>query len=428
MGNLVLVLEEGPTWPRQQFAIPDNAVVLMGRSRAALVKLPDADLRVSGKHALVFSRADTLCVAVLGGHTVTIDGGATTWGVLPRGGVMHVCDYQFHLEAEGEIECAIELSDVDLESITTELSAADLEVLSSRIEAPKPGAPAPPRVPRRFGDFDVLEEVGRGGFGAVHRAHHRTSGKACALKLLVPKTAANAAPIRRFLREQQVLFGLDHPNIAAFVAAGEHQGVHYLAMEYVAGGAVEARRPYDNHPAQEARVARELFGALAYLHAKRITHRDLKPANVLFTAPDTSGNRNIKLVDFGFGKAFDANQHTALVPALTQQGQFGGTLRWAAPEQIHDFTNYHPSADLYSAAAVLYYVFTGESHLVDDPSLSDNPAARHYHMATAGDRVPLALRRPDLRGRRAEILDGLLAVDPTARMATSAEALASEWG
>lgn len=219
----------------------------------------------------------------------------------------------------------------------------------------------------RLKDRYLLEEpLGRGGMASVWLASDEVLERPVAVKVLSDTIASDPEFLARFRREARVAAGLSHPNlidIYDFAGGAERP---YLVMEYVPGENLAERKQRGDDIECE-RLARELLGALAHIHAAGIVHRDVKPQNVLI-APDGSA----KLIDFGIALTEDAT-------ALTQTGHLLGTARYIAPEVMRGEAATEQS-DLYSCGIVLRDCI-GESHsrrlsaLVDRLSAAD-PAVR----------------------------------------------------
>jgi eukaryotic-like serine/threonine-protein kinase len=208
---------------------------------------------------------------------------------------------------------------------------------------------------RRVGPYEVLREIGSGGMATVYLAR-RADGlfeRNVALKFVRPE-AANQDILRRFQQEQQILAGLDHPNIARLLDAGSIDSRSpYFVMEFVDGIAID--RYCDEHRLNvKARV--KLFqmvcSAVHYANQRGVVHRDLKPSNILVTAEGAP-----KLLDFGISKLLDDVQ-TPFTAYLTRTGLRPMTPEYASPEQVKGETA-TVAADVYSLGVVLYEVLTG---------------------------------------------------------------------
>jgi Tfp pilus assembly protein PilF len=233
------------------------------------------------------------------------------------------------------------------ESLRTEIGG--LLANDERVRAAVP--PAPERLPR-FGVWQAVKLLGRGGMGTVYLAE-RADGAflmAAAVKV-VPLALASPEIEERFRRERQFLAGLDHPKIARLIDGGvSDSGLPYLVMEFVDGLTIERfcdARQLDTR----ARVAlvRQVLEALAYVHGRQVIHRDLKPSNIL-----VGETGHVKLLDFGTARLVDVTAEAA----ITKIGVFAFTPEYASPEQVRGEPVTFAS-DLYSAGVLLYRLLTG---------------------------------------------------------------------
>ncbi|HKI33195.1 MAG TPA: protein kinase [Gemmataceae bacterium] len=147
-------------------------------------------------------------------------------------------------------------------------------------EAPAP-SPAPGTV-RYFGDYELLEEIARGGMGVVYRARQVSLNRIVALKMILSGQLASEEDVQRFRLEAQTAAALQHPNIVAIHEVGEHDGQHYFSMDFVEGKSLaDLVRDNPLPPEQAARWVRTVAEAIQYAHQRGVLHRDLKPSNVL---------------------------------------------------------------------------------------------------------------------------------------------------
>ena len=213
-------------------------------------------------------------------------------------------------------------------------------------------------LPRRFGDYEILEQIGEGGMGVVYKARQRSLDRLVALKLL-PLTGPHARPefIKRFHAEAVVAASLQHPNIVTIHEVGLHEGQHFFAMDYVAGRSLA--EVVGNCPLPPKQAARYLQGtaeAVHYAHERGILHRDLKPSNILIDAQDLP-----RVADFGLARRLDSDSE------LTLTGQVLGSPHYIPPEQAAGKRQgLSRRSDVYGLGAILYHLLTGRPPFVGE--------------------------------------------------------------
>ncbi len=206
------------------------------------------------------------------------------------------------------------------------------------------------KVPCRWGPFELLEEVGRGGMGIVYRARQMNLGREVAVKMILRGPLASGSDRQRFRVEAEAAAGLAHPHIVPVYEVGELQGRPYFSMKFIAGHTLLNRLAAQPLPAREAaRILARVSRAIDYAHRQGLLHRDLKPSNVLI---DEHGEPHV--TDFGLAKQIQQ------VTQLTQTGAVVGTPSYMAPEQaVGDRGEVGPASDVYSLGAILYHMQTG---------------------------------------------------------------------
>lgn len=209
---------------------------------------------------------------------------------------------------------------------------------------------------KTLGQFEILEEIGRGGMATVYRARQKSINRVVALKVLPPSLLHDPSFYERFTREVDVIAHLEHPHIVPIYDYGEANGIPFIAMRYLAGGSIAAWiRKGVPAIAQIERPLSQVAQALDYAHLQGIIHRDLKPGNVLLDE-----HNNAYLTDFGIARVINSN--------LTGSAIIG-TPAYMSPEQA----NGQPidgRSDVYSIGIVLFEMLTGR-----EPFYADTPLA-----------------------------------------------------
>jgi hypothetical protein len=292
----------------------------------------------------------------------------------------------------------------------------------SRLEATNTWAPgdtlgppaiAPPAAQERLGDYVIERLLGAGGMGEVYLAEHTLMGRRVAIKVLPGQTDAPER-LRRFLTEIRAQGRLGtHPNLAAALDAGEHDGRVYLVLEYVPGIDLNAKVAQSGPLPCDAALdcIRQATQALAFAHKHGIVHRDLKPSNLMLT-PDGQ----VKLLDLGLAQ-LAADDSQAADATRTQAGLLLGTPDYIAPEQAHDASRADARSDLYSLGCTWYYLLTGR------PPFAGGSAMEKLR-AQALQPPPWVLdSRPDVPPVTAAMLEMLLAKRPDDRYQSAEELL-----
>src|SRR4029077_20502825 len=190
-------------------------------------------------------------------------------------------------------------------------------VLESETEA-APGS--------RINDYELLNEVARGGMGIVYRARQRMPPRVVALKMILPAHLSSLGAVQRFRAAAEAAASLDHDSILPIYAVGEADGVPFYSMKFAENGTLSARIDnYRDKPREAAALLAKLARAVAFAHEHGILHRDLKPANVLFDSADKP-----YVSDFGLAKWLQRECD------LTQTLAILGTPYYMAPEQASD--------------------------------------------------------------------------------------------
>jgi serine/threonine protein kinase len=257
---------------------------------------------------------------------------------------------------------------------------------------PQPDEPSP--LPREFGDFELLSELGRGGMGVVYKARQKSLNRIVALKMVREAHLASDTDRARFRAEAEAAARLQHPNIVTVHEVGTFDGQAYFCMEYVEGQTLAQRLAADGPlpPREAARLVAAIARAVHHAHLQGVVHRDLKPSNILLAGdrgqgtgarsqepgarkdgsplspglyfPTPASPLSPKVTDFGLAKLAGRGE------SLTRTGAVVGTPSYMAPEQATGGKDVTPQADVYSLGAILYELLTGRP-----PFRAASPAA-----------------------------------------------------
>lgn len=251
--------------------------------------------------------------------------------------------------------------------------------------------------------YKIIKKLGEGGQGEVYQAEDLSLRRIVAIKFLPAELGADEKTRKRFLREAQLASALDHPNICTVYEINEHQGLHYIVMQYLEGKRL--KQLVRNKPLElefALSIALQLSDALAAAHERGVIHRDVKATNIII-----NDRGQAKILDFGLAKA-TTNIGDRAVMELTQRGVPFGTAGYMSPEQARGGQIDHRT-DIFSLGVLLYEMvvgrlpFTGKSSVeVMHSVLHDTP-------------VPVTELDPSLPPRLQQIIERAMAKEPSAR-------------
>ena len=235
----------------------------------------------------------------------------------------------------------------------------------------------------RLGNYEIMEEIGRGGMGIIYRARQRHSKRIVALKRTLGYHAESRETLTRFRREAEAAASLDHPNILPIYEVGESEGVPFFSMKFAAGGSLQqAGAALGQEPRQCLRIVAKVARAVQYAHRQGILHRDLKPGNILL---DREGEPLVS--DFGLAKWLDTSSD------LTRTLTIFGTPGYIAPEQAQGrAADLKPAADVYSLGAILFNLLSGQPPFLGENALevihraTETPAPKLRSLVANADR------------------------------------------
>ncbi len=255
------------------------------------------------------------------------------------------------------------------------------------------------RIPARFANFILLDQLGKGGMGSVYKAYDETLGRTVALKVMQQSIGQDRAFVEQFLQEARALAAINNPHIVQIYSYGEENGQPYIVMELVDGGRLdhiqEKQKSLDEVVVLQ--TALQVIRGLQAANAAGMTHGDIKPANILF---DRAGHA--KVADFGLAR-FKGEK--------PKPGEVWGTPYYVAPEVVRGQAP-NAGSDIYSLGGTLYHVLTGEPP---------------FNCETVTDTVLLRFKEPppdprvfksSISAKTSSILLRMLAMDPFARYPT----------
>ena len=269
-----------------------------------------------------------------------------------------------------------------------------------------------------FGEYTVLDKIGAGGMGVVLKARHRRMERLVAIKVLPSAAMKSIEAVQRFHREVKAAARLMHPNIVTAHDASEHEGIHYLVMEYVDGkdlahvvaerGCLSVEQALD-YIIQTAK-------GLEYAHSKGLVHRDIKPGNLILDREGT-----VKILDMGLARMgmLGGAADTAASECLTETGQIMGTCDYMAPEQAKATHQVDHRADIYSLGCTLYRLLTGQKPFKGKTLMQTLRAHREAPIPS------LCEARPDVPAKLDEAFRKMMAKTPEGRYTSMRELIAA---
>lgn len=257
----------------------------------------------------------------------------------------------------------------------------------------------------RLGQYEVIEEIGRGGMGVVLKALDPKLHRVVAIKVLAPQLAVSGSARKRFTREARAAAAVAHDHVVTIHAVDEFKSLPYLVMQFVPGSSLQQKISADGPlpTADILRIGAQAAAGLAAAHAQGLIHRDVKPANILLE----NGVERVRLSDFGLARAIDD-------ASVTQSGVITGTPQYMSPEQACGQPLDH-RADLFSLGSVLYAMATGHAPFRGAHGIEV--------LRRVSDDTPRPIREvnPEIPAWLTAIINRLMAKKPDERFQSAAE-------
>ena len=214
--------------------------------------------------------------------------------------------------------------------------------------------------------YEIIEELGKGGMGNVYRVEDTKTKEEIALKLIKPEIASDKNTIDRFRNELTTARKIRHKNVCGMYDLGEHEGTHFITMEYVSGQDLKGliRQSGQLAIGTTINIAKQTCDGLSEAHKLGVVHRDLKPSNIMINKEG-----DVRIMDFGIARSLKAK-------GITKAGAIIGTPDYISPEQV-DGKDVDQRADIYSLGVILYEMVTGRVPFEGDTPLSI--AYKHKH-------------------------------------------------
>jgi serine/threonine-protein kinase len=273
-------------------------------------------------------------------------------------------------------------------------------------------APISTRRFARVGRYQILGTIAKGGMSVVYRAKDASRQAELALKVMLPELTTKPNLLERFQREGRLGAKLQHENIVRVYEAGEHFGIHFMALELVQGIDLDyylqqkGRLP----PSEALQLIGQAARALGCMHDKKIVHRDIKPAN--FILAQQNGRATMKLIDLGLAREKNDDESR-----ISRAGTTLGTVDYMAPEQARDGGLADVRSDIYSLGCAWYELLAGR------PPFPDGDLAQRIEQHAEVEPPDVRQFNPQTTVAMVKTLQRMMAKDPTCRHQTPAELL-----
>ena len=269
--------------------------------------------------------------------------------------------------------------------------------------------------PQPIPNYQMIRILGQGGMGSVMLARAAADGRVVAIKTLLPEVAVSEQSLKRFMREIEVAASLRHQNIVSYIEHGTHNGIVYLVTEFVGGmdaSKLAKQRGGKLDYREVVKIVEQTLAALDFAHANGFVHRDIKEQNILVDG--NYPNYVAKLTDFGLAKSF---KQTGM-SGVTMVGDVAGTIAYMPPEQVRDFKDVRPPADIYAMGMTAYTLLTGTHALDISPRAG---IAETVKAIFEKPLVPIVIRNSEVPSQIAYVIEKAIAKEPENRWHTAGE-------
>ncbi|MGI8556548.1 MAG: serine/threonine protein kinase, partial [Pyrinomonadaceae bacterium] len=235
------------------------------------------------------------------------------------------------------------------------------------------------------------------------------------IKTLLPEVAVSEQSLKRFMREIEVAASLRHPNIVSYIEHGTHRGIVYLVSEFVGG--MDASKLVKERGGrldyrEVVKITEQTLAGLDFAHSLGFVHRDLKEQNILVEG--NYPNLTAKLTDFGLAKSFKQSG----MSGVTMVGDVAGTVAYMPPEQVRDFKDVQPPADIYAMGMTAYTLLTGTHALDISPRAGIAETVKAIFEKPI---IPIVIRNPHIPDAIAYVIEKAMAKEPENRWRTAGE-------
>lgn len=409
------------------FTFDQHETFLIGRSESAHFCLPE-DRYFSRNHCILEIAPPQIFLRDLGSTNGTYVNGQRVESIYLKNGD--------HIQG-GETVIGVEVTvdaPQDFNSRTAQMNSVTPSVITiqclncgiiAKAEASRPDAKLSyvcdecreklKQNPQPIPNYQMIRILGQGGMGSVMLARAESDGRAVAIKTLLPEVAVSEQSLKRFMREIEVAASLRHPNIVSYIEHGTHRGIVYLVSEFVGG--MDASKLVKERGGrldyrEVVKITEQTLAGLDFAHSLGFVHRDIKEQNILVEG--NYPNLTAKLTDFGLAKSFKQSG----MSGVTMVGDVAGTVAYMPPEQVRDFKDVQPPADIYAMGMTAYTLLTGTHALDISPRAGIAETVKAIFEKPI---IPIVIRNPHIPDAIAYVIEKAMAKEPENRWRTAGE-------